>query len=95
MKLIILVTTPNDLILAIQYHNNTAEIRAKWWLKKTLHTTPCLCAIVSALALSARMPSQPFEFTSSSVMLVLRTSICSLQALTKTLTCTSIFRCLF
>lgn len=56
-------------------------------LEKTKHTTPCLCAIVSALALSPLMPSQPFEFASSSVMLVWRKSICSLQALTKMLTC--------
>lgn len=51
------------------------------------HTTPCLCAIVSALKLSTGRPSHPLEFASSFLILFLRISICSLQALIKAVIC--------
>ena len=51
------------------------------------HTTPCLCAIISVLEVSALMPSHPFVFAASSFMLFLRISICSLHALINAVTC--------
>ena len=59
---------------------------------QNLHTLRLhvLCAIVSALKLSsaaAASPSHPLEFDSSFLMLFLRISICSLQALIKAVIC--------